>query len=81
MVVANRPVAEKVVLVIIDGIGDLTIPAFGDRTPLEVAHVPTLDAIAGVSLGLKKRVCFPGSGSMQGVRLPNPTCALITPTI
>jgi hypothetical protein len=37
----------KALLVIIDGIGDVTIPAFGDRTPLEVAHTPNLDAIAG----------------------------------
>ncbi len=39
---------HKVVLVIIDGIGDVTIPAFGDRTPLEVAHTPNMDALAGV---------------------------------
>jgi hypothetical protein len=38
---------EKVVFVLIDGIGDVSIPAFGDRTPLEVAHVPYMDAIAG----------------------------------
>lgn len=50
---------EKVILVIIDGIGGCTIPAFGDRSPLEVAHVPTLDAIAG---GLK-----PGAWSPLGL--------------
>ena len=44
---ARNAAAEKVILVIIDGIGDCTIPAFGDRSPLEVAHVPTMDAIAG----------------------------------
>jgi hypothetical protein len=37
----------KVLLLIIDGVGDVTIPAFGDRTPLQVAHTPNLDAIAG----------------------------------
>jgi 2,3-bisphosphoglycerate-independent phosphoglycerate mutase len=39
---------DKVILVIIDGIGDVTIPAFGDRTPLQVAHTSNLDCIAGV---------------------------------
>ena len=37
----------RVVLVLIDGVGDVTIPAFGDRTPLQVAHTPNLDAVAG----------------------------------
>lgn len=37
----------KVLLLIVDGIGDVTIPAFGDRTPLQVAHTPYLDAVAG----------------------------------
>jgi hypothetical protein len=39
----------KVVLIIIDGVGDVTIPAFGDNTPLQVAHTPNLDAVAGDS--------------------------------
>jgi 2,3-bisphosphoglycerate-independent phosphoglycerate mutase len=39
---------DKLVLVIIDGVGDVTIPAFGDMTPLQVAHTPNLDCIAGV---------------------------------
>ena len=38
---------ESVLLLIIDGLGDVAIPSFGDRTPLEVAHTPNLDAIAG----------------------------------
>lgn len=37
----------RVLLLVIDGVGDVAIPSFGDRTPLEVAHVPHLDAIAG----------------------------------
>jgi len=40
---------ERVCFLLVDGIGDVTIPAFGDRTPLEVAHVPFLDAIAGAA--------------------------------
>lgn len=33
--------------VLVDGIGDVSIPAFGNRTPLQAAAVPHLDAIAG----------------------------------
>ena len=39
--------SNAVLLLVIDGIGDVTIPSFADRTPLEVAHTPVLDAIAG----------------------------------
>jgi hypothetical protein len=45
---------EKILFLLVDGIGDCTIPAFGDRTPLEVAHVPFLDAIAGIHNTAKK---------------------------
>lgn len=41
---------EKVLLLIVDGIGDVSIPAFGDRTPLQVAHTPVLDALASAGL-------------------------------
>lgn len=41
---------EKVLFLLVDGIGDVSIPAFGDRTPLEVAHTPALDAIASAGL-------------------------------
>lgn len=41
---------ERIVLLIIDGLGDVTIPDLGDRTPLEVAHTPCLDAIAGQAM-------------------------------
>ena len=44
---AQQASREKVLLLIIDGVGDVTIPAFGDRTPLQVAHTPNLAAIAG----------------------------------
>lgn len=43
----RRAPPGKVLLLIIDGVGDVSIPAFGDRTPLQVAHTPNLDAIAG----------------------------------
>jgi 2,3-bisphosphoglycerate-independent phosphoglycerate mutase len=41
---------SKALLLIVDGIGDVTIPALGDRTPLQVAHTPFLDALAGGGL-------------------------------
>lgn len=43
----SASVPERIILLIIDGLGDVTIPELGDRTPLEVAHTPCLDAIAG----------------------------------
>lgn len=45
---ATRPprAHAKLLLVIIDGVGDVSVPAFGDRTPLQVARVPHLDALA-----------------------------------
>lgn len=33
--------------VLIDGVGDVTVPQLGNRTPLQAADVPHLDAIAG----------------------------------
>lgn len=44
---APPPRRSKLLLLIIDGVGDVTVPAFGDRTPLQVAHTPNLDAVAG----------------------------------
>ncbi len=36
----------KLIYVAIDGMGDLPIKALGDKTPLEVAKTPNLDALA-----------------------------------
>ncbi len=36
----------KYVIVIIDGAADLPVPALGNATPLEAAHIPTLDWMA-----------------------------------
>lgn len=44
---SSSSVPDKLILVLIDGVGDVTIPAFGDRTPLQVAHTPNLDCVAG----------------------------------
>jgi len=41
---------NKGVLLIIDGLGDLPIPALAGKTPLEAAHTPVLDRLAGSGL-------------------------------
>jgi 2,3-bisphosphoglycerate-independent phosphoglycerate mutase len=38
---------NKVAFVLIDGVGDVSIPRLGFKTPLETANTPVLDAIAG----------------------------------
>ena len=38
---------RRIAFVLIDGLGDVSIPELGNRTPLEAAHTPHLDAIAG----------------------------------
>jgi 2,3-bisphosphoglycerate-independent phosphoglycerate mutase len=38
--------ASKIVLLVMDGLGDLPHPEHGNRTPLEAATTPNLDAIA-----------------------------------
>lgn len=56
---------DKVVLVIIDGVGDVTIPAFGDRTPLQVAHTPNLDCIAGALGGFGQHTVWQSLASLS----------------
>jgi 2,3-bisphosphoglycerate-independent phosphoglycerate mutase len=41
--------APRILVVMIDGLGDRTWPGLGDRTPLEAAHTPNLDALARAS--------------------------------
>jgi len=45
--VADPLLHSKCVLLIIDGLGDLPVPEFDGKTPLEAAHTPLLDQLAG----------------------------------
>ncbi|CAI0451187.1 unnamed protein product [Linum tenue] len=41
---------RRVAFVLIDGIGDVSLPRLGYKTPLEAACVPNLDAIASAGI-------------------------------
>ncbi|KAH6814374.1 Cofactor-independent phosphoglycerate mutase [Perilla frutescens var. frutescens] len=41
---------RRVAFVLIDGVGDISLPRFGYKTPLQVANVPNLDAIASAGI-------------------------------
>lgn len=41
---------KRVAFVLIDGLGDVSLPKFGFMTPLQVAKVPNLDAIASAGV-------------------------------
>ncbi|XP_054785463.1 uncharacterized protein LOC129291997 isoform X1 [Prosopis cineraria] len=41
---------KRVAFVLIDGLGDVSLPIFGCRTPLQAAKVPCLDAIASAGV-------------------------------
>lgn len=43
----NPSNVDKGVLLIIDGLGDLPVPELDGKTPLEAAHTPVLDRLAG----------------------------------
>lgn len=49
---------KKIVTVLIDGIGDLSHSIFNYRTPLQIAHTPFLDALAGINLLLLRILYF-----------------------
>ncbi|KAH7570257.1 hypothetical protein ACOSQ2_018619 [Xanthoceras sorbifolium] len=41
---------KRVAFVLVDGLGDVSLPRFGYKTPLQVANVPNLDAIASAGV-------------------------------
>ncbi|XP_074287340.1 uncharacterized protein LOC141612459 [Silene latifolia] len=53
---------RRVAFVLIDGLGDVSIPRFGYKTPLEVANVPNLDAIASAGVNGLMDPVEPGLG-------------------
>ena len=48
-------VARRLVFLLIDGIGDVALPQLEDLTPLQVAHTPMMDTIAGVPAQIRSR--------------------------
>lgn len=49
MAPAEQP-KRRVALVLIDGLGDVSLPRFGCKTPLQVAKLPNLDTIASAGV-------------------------------
>lgn len=41
---------KRVAFVLVDGLGDVSLPMFGYKTPLQAAKVPHLDAIASAGV-------------------------------
>ncbi|KAG6418183.1 hypothetical protein SASPL_120383 [Salvia splendens] len=49
MVNSEEP-KRRVAFILIDGVGDVSLPRFGYKTPLQVANTPNLDAIASAGI-------------------------------
>lgn len=47
---------RKLLIFLIDGIGDVAVPELGFKTPLQVAHTPWMDKLAGKQKLCKLRV-------------------------
>ncbi|GFH29608.1 predicted protein [Haematococcus lacustris] len=47
-------VLPRALMVLVGGLGDVSVPALGDQTPLVVAYTPILDAIAARSRPLSR---------------------------
>ncbi|XP_021760051.1 uncharacterized protein LOC110724868 [Chenopodium quinoa] len=61
MAPAENP-KRRVAFVLTDGLGDVSIPKFGFKTPLEVARVPNLDALASAGVNGLMDPVEPGLG-------------------
>ncbi|CAG7872488.1 unnamed protein product [Brassica rapa] len=46
----DEEVKKRVAFVLIDGLGDVSIPKLGYKTPLQAANIPNLDAIASAGI-------------------------------
>ena len=57
--------AERCLLILLDGLGDRAYPKLGDRTPLQAAHTPNLDAFA------QRGSCGLLHAARQGIALPS----------
>ncbi len=62
---------QKGVMIILDGLGDRGIPAFGGKTPLEVAETPNMDRLASAGQCGLVDPLFPGMpvGTHTGICL------------
>jgi 2,3-bisphosphoglycerate-independent phosphoglycerate mutase len=69
--------AERVAFVLIDGIGDVSVPQLNHRTPLEAASTPHLDAIAGGRLRRRRRRCRRRRPAAAAAALPPPPPPLL----
>lgn len=49
MVNSEKP-RRRVAFVLIDGLGDVSLPRFGYKSPLQVANIPNMDAIASAGI-------------------------------
>lgn len=52
--------ADRVLLVVLDGLGDRPVPELDDRTPLEVAGTPTMDGLAAAGATATVDILEPG---------------------
>ncbi|KAJ8775111.1 hypothetical protein K2173_020115 [Erythroxylum novogranatense] len=48
--VSSKEPKRRVAFVLIDGLGDVSLPRFGYKTPLQAARLPNLDAIASAGV-------------------------------
>ncbi|QEK13178.1 2,3-bisphosphoglycerate-independent phosphoglycerate mutase [Crassaminicella thermophila] len=51
---------SKIILLVLDGVGDIRSPKFKDKTPLEYAHTPNLDKLAKESVVGRLHPVLPG---------------------
>ena len=49
----------RIAFLLVDGVGDVSVERLRQRTPLQVAHTPALDAVAGE---LQSLLCLTGHG-------------------